>query len=89
MTDFLERRIEKVVEVHSILEEMDDAQIELTLLCGCLGFGKVVHLICTFPPSDILHALHRFDLRLCARVAGILHTPFLEADVWKQASLSI
>ena len=34
MIYFLERRIEKVVEVHSILEEMDDAQIELALLRG-------------------------------------------------------
>ena len=89
VTDFLERRIQKVAEVHSILEEMDDAQIELALLRGCLGFGKVVHLLRTCPPSDILQALHRFDLRLRARVAGILRTPFLEADVWKQASLPI
>ena len=68
---------------------MDDAQIELDLLRKCLGFGKVVHLLRTCPPSDILEALHGFDLRLRARVAGILCTPFLEADVWKQASLPI
>ena len=67
------------------LEEMDDAQIELALLRGCLGFGKVVHLLRTCPPSDILEALGAFDDRLRARVASILRTPFLDVKACKQA----
>jgi hypothetical protein len=89
MSEFVEQRVEKVAEVHSILEEMDDAQIELALLCVCLGFGKVVHLLRTCPPPDILEALDGFDDRLRTKIAGILRTPFLEADAWKQASLPI
>jgi ubiquitin carboxyl-terminal hydrolase 44/49 len=89
MREFVKQRVEKISTVDLQLEEMDDAQIELALLRGCLGFGKVVHLLRTCPPPDILEALEGFDDRLRSRIASILRAPFLEVDAWKQASLPI
>ena len=61
MRDFVEKRVKKISKVDLQLEEMDDAQIKLALLRGCLGFGKVIYLLRTCPPPDILEALDGFD----------------------------
>ena len=50
LREFLERRVAKISKASLHIEEMDDTHIELVLLRGCLGFGKVVHLLCTCPP---------------------------------------
>jgi len=89
MHEFVEQRIDKISVVDLEVEFMEEAHVDLSLLRGRLGFGKVSHLLRTCCPSDILKALGAFDDRLRVRVASILRTPFLNVEAWRHVALPI
>jgi len=57
MHEFVEQRIDKISVVDLEVEFTEDAHVDLALHHGRLGFGKVIHLLRTCCPSEILKAL--------------------------------
>ena len=55
------RRIHKVQEMVARLHDLEDSQLETTLLRSCLALPKVSHTLRTCPPCLIPKALDAFD----------------------------
>ena len=49
---------DKVKRFQDLLSESEDSQIELQLLCHCLGCYKIVHVLCTVPPYTCYTIFH-------------------------------
>ena len=90
MQNFVFGKQTKLRELDTRLLEINDAQIEFCLLRGCLGFGKINHLLRSCPPSAVRSSFESFDERLKLLFQMILRTPFeLSEAAWTQASLPI
>ena len=85
---FIRKKIESISSILPLVLNMDDAQIELTLLKGCLGFGKLNHLMRACVLEDILPVLSEMDEVLRHTLSSSL---CLESsmgnDAWLQATL--
>ena len=55
------KRIRKVHESVARLHDLQDSQLETTLLRSCLALPKLAHVLCTCPPCLIPKALGFFD----------------------------
>lgn len=63
MTNYIMCKLAKRDVIDKQVANMDDAQIELSLLSKCLGFGKLMHMLGTCPPELITDAISSFDAR--------------------------
>ena len=59
--EIFQARIEKVKVSLGALQDLEDAQLEYTLLRSCLSLPKVSFLLRACPPSHILNAAKDFD----------------------------
>ena len=59
--EVLEIRVEKIKESLRVLSDMEDSQLQTTLLRSCLSFPKISYILRTCPPSHILQATRNFD----------------------------
>ena len=50
-TDFVQKKLVALNEVHKLLREVDNAQVEFALFRGCLAYNKINHLLRTCPPD--------------------------------------
>ena len=69
-----------------ILHEMDDSQLETTLIRLCLALPKFSYLIRTCPPTYISRATRDFDVAMKEALESILGVPLSEWP-WLKASL--
>ena len=51
------KRVSKVQEILTRLSDLQDSQMETTLLRSCLALPKVAHVLCTCPPGFVKDAL--------------------------------
>ena len=86
---FLEEKLARLQEVHKLLREVDDAQVEFGLFRGCLQFNKINHLLRSCPPYLLGSSLSKFDSSFRSMVAEILRLSDLDDEQWEQASLPI
>lgn len=89
---FFRHHISELASVDEALLSLSDPHLQYSLLKGCLGFGKVNHLLRTCPPSHLQDILHTFDSRSCRMLSHILRVDLsLEThrSAWGQASLPI
>ena len=87
--DFVRKKLASLQEVHKLLREVDNAQVELGLFRGCLAFNKINHLLRTCPPHILAPALQKFDSQFHDMIAEILRVPSLSDDEWEQATLPV
>ena len=59
--EIFQARIEKVKVSLGALQDLEDAQLEYTLLRSCLSLPKVSFVLRACPPSHILNAAKDFD----------------------------
>jgi len=88
-TEFVKKKLKALQDVHDLLREVDDAQVEFGLFRGCLSYNKINHLLRTCPPNLLQDALVQFDNHFQCMVAEIMRVPSLSEDVWEQASLPV
>jgi hypothetical protein len=86
-TNFIRKKLESIQAVCTMLEAVDDAQIELGLFRGCLAYNKINHLLRTCPPSILSEALRKFDEHFRVMLEKILRVPCLAEDTWAHAAL--
>ena len=77
--------LQRVEKIRSILEILQDSQMEATLLRSCLSLPKVVFALCTCPPVHISHALQTFDHIMLEALFDLAGGP-LSNWAWKKAS---
>ena len=68
------------------LRDMEDSQLETTLLRSCLALPKVSYVLRTCPPSHIARATMDFDATIMESLESILGGPCSEWS-WLKASL--
>ena len=68
-------RIKKVQDGLHRLSDLQDSQMEATLLCSCLSLPKVAYMIRTCPPGLIQRALEEFDHTMREAVSDITGCP--------------
>jgi hypothetical protein len=72
------------------VRKIDDAQLEFAIFRGCLGFGKINHLLRGCPPFSICDVLSDFDHRLESILAHIISRPSgLDQAASVQSSLPV
>ena len=79
-------RVEKVHDCITKLRDLQDAQLEASLLCSCLSLHKLIHLLCTCPPDVITKALERIDEIMREAVSDLAGCPLLHWS-WLKTSL--
>ena len=79
-------RIKKVQDGLHRLSDLQDSQMEATLLRSCLSLPKVAYMICTCPPGLIQRALEEFDHTMREAVSDIMGCP-LSNWAWLKGSL--
>jgi len=70
-TDFVQKKLVALNEVHQLLREVDNAQVEFALFRGCLAYNKINHLLRTCPPDLLEEALAKFDEQFQNMVADL------------------
>ncbi len=68
----------KIREVLANLKLLDDPQVELCLLRGCMGIPKMAFALRSAPPDHILSAAREFDSLIaftCAERFGLSLEP--------------
>ena len=83
-----QQRIQKVLDVVSRLGDLQDSQMECTLLRSCLALPKVSYILHTCPPQFINDALECFDNLMQQTVSDIAGCPVSNL-AWLKASLPI
>ena len=79
-------RVEKLKASLMALQDMDDSQLEVTLLRSCLALPKVAFILRACPPSHILHAATEFDTTIRQTLEAIVGGPVSDWS-WLKASL--
>ena len=82
----LQDRVAKIRESLEILHEMDDSQLETTLIHSYLALPKFSYLIRTCPHTYISRATRDFDVAMKETLESILGGPLSEW-CWLKASL--
>ena len=89
-SEFLRKKFRTFEEVDRKVREIDDAQLEFAMFRGCLGFGKINHLLRGCPPITIWDALTDFDDRLESILSGIVSRPgSVGVETMVQSSLPV
>ena len=81
-------RVKKVQELLCLLPDMEDSQMEVTLLRSCLALPKIAFVLRTCPPSYIQKVTNALDTAMCEAVAGLVGGSFSDW-AWSKASLPI
>ena len=82
------RRIEKLQEVLAKLGDLQDSQMETSLLRSCLSLSKVAYALRTCPPRYIWQALVAFDDTMQESLADLAGGP-LPDWAWLKTSLPV
>ncbi len=80
------RRVQKVQVILSKLPDLQDSQMETTLLRHCLALPKVAFALRTCPPSHLQEAATAFDHAMRDALTDLAGGP-LSAWAWLKASL--
>ena len=78
--------MDRVSVLQAHLEDLEDPQVELLLLCSCLGVCKLNHLLRTIPPGSMDSELLRFDDNLRRSLSSICNASISDQS-WLQATL--
>ena len=84
--EIFQARIEKVKVSLGALQDLEDAQLEYTLLRSCLSLPKVSFVLRACPPSHILNAAKDFDFAMRRALESILGRPMSDW-AWLKATL--
>ena len=84
-TTFL-KRVEKLKETLAKLADLEDSQMEATLLRSCFALPKVAFSLRTCPPSHIIQARATFDVAMREALTDLTGCPLSEW-AWLKASL--
>ena len=68
-------------ELFTRVRDLDDPQVELHLLCSCLGVCKLNHLLRTIPPGSVDSELQRFDDNLRRSLSSQFVTPLFQTSL--------
>ena len=79
-------RVIKVQEILSRVGDLQDSQMETTLLCYCLSLPKLAYVLRTCPPALIQKALGVFDDIMRDALTDLAGSP-LPDWAWLKASL--
>lgn len=80
------KRVEKLKETLCRLPDLEDSQMETTLLRSCLALPKLAHSLRCCPPQHILEATTAFDDAMRDALADLAGGPLPEWS-WLKASL--
>ena len=80
------RRVKKVQQILANLRDLQDSQMEATLLRSCLSLPKVAFALRTSPPSHIQQATLAFDNTMLEALSDLAGGPLPEWS-WLKASL--
>ena len=80
------KRVEKIQSVLDRLSDLEDSQMETTLLRSCLALPKIAFALRTCPPSIIQRALMAFDDSMRDSLSDLAGGP-LSDWAWMKASL--
>ena len=80
------KRIEKVAEAVSKLQDLEDSQMEIALLRSCLALPKMAFSLRCCPPSHIQQAVSAFDHLMRSTLGNIAGSPLTEW-AWLKATL--
>ena len=84
--EIVQARITRIRESLAALHDMQDSQLETTLLRSCLALPKFSYILRTSPPSYIEQAARDFDVAVRETLEVILGCPLSEWS-WLKASL--
>ena len=79
-------RVSKIQTTLGLLRDLEDSQLETTLLRSCLSFPKVAFVLRACPPSHIQASALEFDAVMRRALEGILGGP-ISVWSWLKASL--
>ena len=82
------RRVQKVEEILHLLPDLEDSQMEATLLQACLALPKISFALRTCPPNYIKEAIAKFDLAMFKALSDLVGGSLSDWS-WKKASLPI
>ena len=71
----LQKRVDKVKDIITKLHDLEDSQMESTLLRSCLALPKVAFSLRSCPPSHIQHATAAFDETMLEALSDIAGSP--------------
>ena len=80
--------LKRVKKIRSILErvrDLQDSQLEATLLRSCLSLPKIIFALHTCPPMHIFHALQTFDHIMLEALSDLAGGP-LSNWAWRKAA---
>ena len=81
----MQKRVDKVKDVITKLHDLEDSQMESTLLRSCLALLKVAFSLRSCPPSHIQNATAAFDETMLEALSDIAGSPLSEW-AWLKAS---
>ena len=84
--EVLQDRITGIRKSLAALHDMQDSQLETTLLCSCLSLPKFFYILRTTPLSYIEQAARDFDVAVRETLEAIVGIPITEWS-WLKASL--
>ena len=80
------KRVEKIRSILERVRDLQDSQLEATLLRSCLSLPKIVFALRTCPPMHAFHAFQTFDHIMLEALSDLIGGP-LSNWAWKKASL--
>ena len=80
------KRVNKIEETLSRVSDLQDSQMETTLLRSCLALPKVAYVLRTCPPALIMKALGSFDSVMRDALSDLAGGPLPDLS-WLKASL--
>ena len=76
--DFVRQRVGKIKDCLSKLPDLEDSQIEMSLLRSCLALPKVSFSLRTCPPNHIIQAMAAFDDTMHNALSELVGSPLTE-----------
>jgi hypothetical protein len=86
--EIIAQRVTKIKSILSRLPDLQDAQMEATLLRKCLAFPKFAFILRTLPPDVVLSSANDFDNAVRSALGEILACPISDWS-WTKASLPV
>lgn len=83
-----EEVVDKNAQMYDYLTHITDPQVAYSLLRATCGFPRMVHILRTVPPSQVLAACKTFDKDLQRAFHGSVHVA-MTPRAWQQAQLSV
>ena len=84
--DIFSKRVSKIADTLSKLEDLEDSQMETALLRSCLALPKVAYLLRTCPPALFQQSLGSFDHIMRDALSDLAGGPLSDWS-WAKASL--